>query len=492
MQISVLHYHFRPGGVRRVIELGLPEIVRTMGVTRVILASGEAPGPAWRERMEAALFPCVSEWITEPALGYWSEQQASAADTRAAIGGVLDRIAPRGGILWAHNLSVGRNMLLAREISGAAAYGTVWLHHHDWWWDGRWERWPEMAGQGVATFEEAVRVTLPCGDRFRHFCVNAADTRLLREWTGIDVRFLPNPVALERAAQPEVDQAREFLRHLTGAAKWWVYPCRGLRRKNIAEALLVQRWLAPEGVTVTTGGASSSAEQSYFSSLTTAAANNGWALYAGTCSDPAAPPVNALLAASDAVTVTSLREGFGLAWHEAAAAGRPLFARIPPGMDETLDATGFTFRHGWRELRVPHDSYDREAEQARVAAGRQRLQTLLPPAFHALTEGDDTFQREFTDFGCLTLAAQLEILDQPDRVLRQALMSQHPELDTPPAPQPIASRAWSPETWAEALVSQGLEPPENSVLENWPRVAVRLLTPRLESWLRCPLLWSAG
>src|SRR5688572_30318773 len=111
MQISVLHYHFRPGGVRRVIELGLPEIVRAAGVDRVMLASGEAPGTAWREQMEAALFPCAAEWITEPALGYWSEQQASAADVRAAVRGVLDRIAPRGGILWAHNLSVGRNML---------------------------------------------------------------------------------------------------------------------------------------------------------------------------------------------------------------------------------------------------------------------------------------------------------------------------------------------------------------------------------------------
>jgi len=492
MQISVLHYHFRPGGVRRVIELGLPAIVQATGVKRVVLASGEAPATVWREQMEAALFPCVPEWITESALGYWSEQQDSAADVGEAIRAALQRIVPRESILWAHNLSVGRNMLLTQEISRVANHGTVWLHHHDWWWDGRWERWPEMAGQGITSLEQAVRVTLPNGDGFRHFCVNAADARLLREWTAIDVRFLPNPIVLEPAAEEESAHAREFLRRLTGTEKWWVYPCRGLRRKNIAEALLVQRWLAPEAATVTTGAASSQAERGYFSTLTDAAVKHGWPLHAGVCTGPDAPPVNALLTAADAVAVTPVREGFGLPYYEAAAAGRPLFARIPQGMEETLDATGFIFRHGWQELRVPHDLYGRTHEEARVAAGRHRLQSFLPAELHLLSETCVFGPQEFADFGRLTLAAQLEVLARPVEALRKALGSQHPELEIPPSPQPMASKAWSPEKWAAALVQQGLEPPGGPAREGWPRHAERFLTPLLEKWLRCPLLWDAG
>jgi hypothetical protein len=490
MEIAVLHYHFRPGGVRRLIELGLPAIVRAAGVKRAVLASGEAPDTAWRERIEAAVFPCATEWVTEPALGYWSEQNAAAADVRGAIRSVLGRIVPRGGVLWAHNLSVGRNMLLAEEISRAAGDGSVWLHHHDWWWDGRWERWPEMAGQGVTSLEQAVRVTLPNGDGISHFCVSADDAALLREWTGMELQFLPNPIASEPATAGDVAQAREFLRRLTAAEKWWIYPCRGLRRKNIAEALLMQRWLRPEAATITSGAASSAEERGYVSTLTDAAAKHGWRLHAGVCATTGAPDANALVAAADAVVLSSLREGFGLAWHEAAAAGRPLFARIPPGMDETFRALDFTFSHGWRELRVPHEFYDRDGEQARVAAGRHCLKLRLPTELHELTENADAVSPEFRDFGGLTLAAQLEVLTQPVEVIGHALRSLHPELETPPSPQKTASNGWSPEKWAAELLQRVSLPAGSSFREDWPRDVVRILTPLLLRWLRCPLLWA--
>ena len=79
MELCVLHYHFRPGGVRRVIEMGLPALARAAGIARVVLAAGEAPPADWRELMERALHPCAVEWCVEPAFGYWSAEEGRKA-----------------------------------------------------------------------------------------------------------------------------------------------------------------------------------------------------------------------------------------------------------------------------------------------------------------------------------------------------------------------------------------------------------------------------
>src|SRR5258706_9845437 len=112
----------------------------------------------------------------------------------------------------------------------------------------------------------------------------------------------------------------------------WILPCRMLRRKNVAEALLLTRWLRPEALLVTTGGASSADEQSYFDQIASAARRHGWPLRLGILQgdETHKPTVAELLAASEAVLLTSIQEGFGLPYLEAAAAGGPRPAPAPP------------------------------------------------------------------------------------------------------------------------------------------------------------------
>lgn len=489
MQLAVLHYHFRPGGVRRVIETGLPVFAAAAGVSRVILAGGEAPDAAWRRQMEAALHPCAVEWLIEPALGYWSEQTLPVAAVRGGVREALSRMMSPGSVLWAHNLSVGRNMILSQEVGAVAQTGTVWLHHHDWWWDGRWERWPEMAGQGIASLEEALAATVPEGAGVRHFCINATDARRMQEWTGGDFHFLPNVVTPERVTPAEVDGARDFLRRVTDRHSWWLYPCRALRRKNLAEALLVQRLMAPDSVTVTTGGASSTREHECLSTLTTEAGHYRWPLFAGVCANVPCPPVAHLLAAADAVVVTSLREGFGLPYYE--AAGRPLAARIPSGLEETLRATGFDFRNGWRELRVPRGAFDAESEAGRTAAGRHRLLEILPEPLHDMVEQWRPAQAATPDFGTLGLTAQLEVLRQPVVARREDWLMLNPGLRASLSPQPAASNPGSFREWAAAILNAARKPAETVLKGSWPGQARKFLAPLLEDWLRHPLLWDS-
>lgn len=484
MELCVLHHHFRPGGVRRVIELGLPALVRATGIARVVLAAGEAPPADWLELMERALHPCAVAWSVEPAFGYWSEQNLPAAAVRAAIREALACLARPGVTVWAHNLSVGRNMVLAQEVAALPDDTPLWLHHHDWWWDGRWERWPEMAGQGMRSLEEACAVTLPRGENVRHFSINVADARQAGDITGLSVSFLPNPVEPGRVSGAEAEAARGFLRQVTGAERHWLYPCRGLRRKNIAEALLVQRCLAPGAVTVTTGAASSVAEGEYLSTLTAAAAAQSWPLHAAACTAPNAPSVPHLIAAADAVVVTSLREGFGLPYYE--AAGCPLAARIPAGLEETLAATGLRFCHGWNEWCVPRDLFDAAREEQRVASGRAALGDFLPDALRAVLDGQAEESGAEVDFGKLTLAAQLEVLGHADAVLRR----QCAEANLAPLEvQPAAVANLSPGEWARAFLEAGARPPARTarrspVVPPWAEL--------LREWLRYPLLWPAA
>ena len=51
--LVVVHYHLRPGGVRRIIELALPHIASAAPnpIESVVLATGEMPDKAWCEAL---------------------------------------------------------------------------------------------------------------------------------------------------------------------------------------------------------------------------------------------------------------------------------------------------------------------------------------------------------------------------------------------------------------------------------------------------------
>lgn len=483
MTLTVLHYHFRPGGVRQVIETGLPALASALGADCVILAGGEMPEEKWRLNLEESLHPRTVAWRTDPALGYWSEQvhrsPAAADDLRERL---IAWTTP-GGVVWAHNLSVGRNMQLARAVAALPANREVWLHHHDWWWDGRWERWPEMEAQGLGTLEEAIGISIPSRAGCRHFCINREDAGRLRAWAGMEACFLPNPAAPQAATGGD---AHAFLKQITGAGRNWVYPCRGLRRKNIAEALLVQRCMDPGAATVITGGPSSAAEAGYYASLERAALQHGWPLFMGVCLRPEAPPVPDIVAAAAAIPMTSLREGFGLPYHEAANFGRPLLARIPEGLLSTLHATGLVLESCWETLEIPRHQFDGKSEMARRDAGLARVEGLLPEVLRPLPFQGSALSGPTIDFGSLSLTAQLEVLSQPEAVLRESVPALNPALARPLIPQ-RPGRLWPAELWAKTMLeSSRAAAPRPSFADEAPRY----LLPLLERWLKHPLLWE--
>lgn len=425
----VVHYHLRPGGIRRVIELAVPHLVRRAPkpVTEVRILTGEAADRGWTDHFVRQLAGVPVEIFVEPALGYLSEQRASPARTTAKIRAALGRAfadAPSAQTLvWAHNLGVGRNLILSRELASICAQRNLPLvsHHHDWWFDNRWLRWPEMRAAGFRTLADPAHAIFPRDGAVVHAAINQADAKVLSRHFGKRCVWLPNLTEpAPRSVPTRVRAARKWLRQQlkTPDAPIWVLPCRVLRRKNIAEALLLTRWLRPGGWLVVTASASSEGERPYFNALERAARKHRWPLRLGILAGNEAgqPALGDVLAASEAMLLTSVQEGFGLPYLEAAAARRPLIARRLPNIAPDLAQFGFQFPQAYDEILIAPELFRWRAERTRQEKKLWHWRATMPAAIRKLAaEPSWLAMRAATPipFSRLTLTAQLEVLAWP-------------------------------------------------------------------------------
>ena len=94
MKLIIVHYHLRPGGVRRVIELATPHLVRECRerITEVVLASGESGDEAWENLFRARLSPTPVHFVEEPVLRYVSEQRASPGLIAKRVDRAVERL----------------------------------------------------------------------------------------------------------------------------------------------------------------------------------------------------------------------------------------------------------------------------------------------------------------------------------------------------------------------------------------------------------------
>jgi glycosyltransferase involved in cell wall biosynthesis len=85
--LVIVHYHLRPGGIRRVIELAVPHLVREAPrpVRRIVLAVGERADRCWHDHFAQQVPGVPVEICVEPAFGYFSEQRGSPERIRQRI-----------------------------------------------------------------------------------------------------------------------------------------------------------------------------------------------------------------------------------------------------------------------------------------------------------------------------------------------------------------------------------------------------------------------
>jgi len=429
--LVVVHYHWRPGGVRRVIETALPALARTGLFSRVTLAGGEAADEKWLASLRESLGPVALEAKVFPSFAYRTARPVSppGGDARKDCACLL-----AGGnantVIWAHNLALGRNAPLASALAAAANEGDAVLlsHHHDFLFDNRWGHWESVRADGFADLRSLAAAFFPAGPRIAHFCVNRSDHALVEQGLGTRSFYLPNPVGLagkRNGAELPADGPAGCAD--VPSAGFWLMPCRLMRRKNIAEAVLLARWLAPGTQVVTTGGTSSPEEEPYASRLAVAADRSGWPLRLSVLGpDSHASHVAAWMARADAIVSTSLREGFGLTAYEASMVGRPLLARATADLPASAPRGAVVYD----DIMVPDELFDRSAEVERQELLWERWQKSLPPEARALA-GRPAFLEGGSGpaaFSRLTLAAQTEVLAHPVDRLSAALDPLNPAL----------------------------------------------------------------
>ncbi|NJN05311.1 MAG: hypothetical protein HC814_01345 [Rhodobacteraceae bacterium] len=130
MTLIIVHYHLRPGGVRRIIEVAAPHLVRSSPsrITRIIVAVGEASDGHWLKHFESQ-FPGVTvEVFVVPAFRYLSEQRGEAPHItrrlRVALRQLLAKCDRANCLIWAHNLGVARQSpVVTRTGCGCGSTG---------------------------------------------------------------------------------------------------------------------------------------------------------------------------------------------------------------------------------------------------------------------------------------------------------------------------------------------------------------------------------
>jgi glycosyltransferase involved in cell wall biosynthesis len=518
VRLVIVHYHLRPGGIRRVIELATPHLVREAPrpITRVVLATGEPGDRQWHDHFAQQLAGLPVEVSVAPSFNYLSEQRGSferiAADLRRALKKLFLDSDSENCLVWAHNLGVGRNLLLTRELAAACARRNIPLvaHHHDWWFDNRWARWPEMRRLGFRTLAAPARIVFPPPCSTLHVAINHADAAILSRHFAKRALWLPNltepapppPTARVRSAQLWL---RNKLSH--DGAPVWLLPCRTLRRKNVAEALLLTRWLRPEAWLVVTGAASSADEAPYFKTLEHAAHQHHWRLRLGLLAgdESRKPGIPDLLSASETVLLTSIQEGFGLPYLEAAAAQRPLIARRLPNIAPDLDRFGFRFPQAYDEILIAPGLFNWRAECIRQQKRFNTWRATMPAFARARASKPPVLATKHPlplPFSRLTLTAQLEVLVRPARETWTACLPLNPFLEAwrqlataeqlRVTPWPRTANSWlGGEAYAQrfftALESKSLLRP---AAFSPVKVQSDFIAAKLDARNTYPLLWS--
>ncbi len=284
--------------------------------------------------------PC--EVRCDSALGYFAEQRAAPPEVTRRTAAFLASLAnaPVSGqvVAWVHNPGLARNLLVTREWARQAGQPRwrVVFHHHDWWFDNRWARWPDLREAGISSPDEVADALFTDAPDLRHAAINGADAAELQRSFAGRAALLPNPVDdAPPATTARVRAARRWLADQAGIrGPMWLLPCRLLRRKNVAEALLVMRALAPDAVLATTGAVSSRDEEPYATALREEARRQGWPLRLSVLAGASgrAPEVRDLMGAAS--VVPSCRSG---RWWIFAPLSVAAVAR-PPGCTATSRA----------------------------------------------------------------------------------------------------------------------------------------------------------
>lgn len=378
MNIAFIHYHLKHGGVTTVIRRQV-DMVQSFGSSMVL--TGEPP---------EAPFPADIAVIQ--GLGYdgtFSKHITADEVAESVIDAIYQRWPEGCDVLHVHNPLLAKNRLfpevlrlLQQHIPG------LFLQVHDFAEDGR-------PGAYYA------RVPYPADCHYG--VINTRDFDRLKA-AGLKesgLHLVPNQVGtIERTAPAFVDRLSEDI----------LYPVRGIRRKNIGEAILLNRIRNRSAVLRITQPPNSTSD---------IAAYHGWKNFVEEQHLPVVFEAGVeesfpdLVAASRFLVTTSITEGFGFAFLEPWTAEKAVLGRLLPDICVDFQGHGVRLDHLYARLDIPLDWIDRKRFRDRwhtaVAENSDRFGLSLDAAVVA-SAWQGMIADDCVDFGLLDEKEQKRVI----------------------------------------------------------------------------------
>ncbi len=312
MNVALMHFHLRAGGVATVIGHQASVLRKDCDL---LLVTGEPP-PS-----ETAM-----PFVHVPGIAYDSMQRETQSPEKVAgeIASAIRRRWPRGcDVLHVHNPLLAKNRQLLDILLHLARSGLpLFLQIHDFAEDGR----------SAARFSGAYP-----GDCL-YGVLNRRDFHILSRsgWSNDGLALLPNMVA-PLSGSPSSN----------GLV---LYPIRAIRRKNIGEALVLSLFL-PAGMRLAVSlPPHSPADWPPYRRWHTLARDLNLPVVFDAGLDR---KFSELVAEARMMVTTSITEGFGFSFLEPWTAGKPLIGRNLPEITADFSEAGIELDHLYPRLAVP-------------------------------------------------------------------------------------------------------------------------------------------
>ncbi|MDD5699013.1 MAG: glycosyltransferase family 4 protein [Victivallaceae bacterium] len=409
MKIAILHYHLNPGGVTRIIAMQLEALLARPEITALQLFSGAAPD-------DSLNLPPEVEFICNPELNYLDGLELGAREIDLSYNRLIEFLletADADTIIHAHNLGLGKNPVLTAAMNALVTTGRRLVNHiHDFAED-RPDNLSVLTRLIEGHFGRPLCDLLyPRRENCHYAVINSPDLKRLTE-LGLPpdrISLLPNPVAVETLrGSAEIRAARAKVRRLLNtdpALPNYVYPVRGIRRKNLGEFILLAALFRDKANWIITLPPLNPAEKTAY---------DQWKQF---CAAEHIPVIfeageicafKEIMAAADRSVTTSVREGFGMAFLEAWLFGLPIVGRDLP---VTADFTGAGVKLDglYRQLNWQGTDFAQSGQQRQMELIRKF--SASPVSARAFLEENPDLMKLFRQFSPELITANRRLIQQ--------------------------------------------------------------------------------
>lgn len=412
MNLVIIHYHLKRGGVTSVIANQLKSLdFEETPVSKILVLHGP-DDTGWDLSLDSGMVNFQFERKMCSEFGYeQSDAEFNPDLAKTIVEGLDERGFERDQtVIQIHNHGLGKNNSITAAVSGLADAGFgLLLQIHDFAEDFRPRNF-EFLNRAAKTLSKTYQqLVYPKNSRIHYGCLNRRDFDALLE-SGVDeshLHFLPNPIAVGDSVKTfdsnstavgtvtNHDSSEKVSRigdaiGVEGSKQLVLFPVRAIRRKNIGEAILFAAVHEQVHVAITLPAVSPVEKESY----------DPFVRFSREHSVPVSFECGTkgieyrdLVDAADCIFTSSVTEGFGMAFLESWLSGKMMVGRNLPEITADFVDAGLDLSLMYEHVWIPTNWFDVEKEivsfanafenvchaYARPNVGRPQIETIFAP-----------------------------------------------------------------------------------------------------------------